>query len=108
MQLSEYLAKEENLHAQQGNPSVRCNALSKTGKSFNCYLKPAEAIEFARHLLQKAQLILDGHIDDAVVHVWNVGEDSESLSFGLNTARKGKRRKKSRQAGSRNAASPDE
>jgi hypothetical protein len=94
MKLSEYLAQEGNLHKEQGNPSVKCNALSKTGKSFNCYLKPGEAIEFARHLLTKAQLILDNQIEDGVVHVWNVGGDSESVSFGLNTARKVLRRKK--------------
>ena len=99
MQLSEFLVQKDNLHAQQGNPSVRCNALGKTAKSFNCYLKPSQAIEFARHLLQKAQLILDSSTEDAVVHVWNVGEDNESVSFGLNTARKGHRQKKGRRAG---------
>lgn len=94
MKLSDYNSQPENLHAKQGNPSVHCNALSKTGKSFNCYLKPGEAIEVARNLLLKAQLILDSHISDGVVHLWNVGKNNESLSFGLNTARKGPRRKR--------------
>jgi hypothetical protein len=37
-------------HAQRGkdkNPSVQCNALSKTAKSLNCNLTPAQAKELA-------------------------------------------------------------
>lgn len=106
MKLSDFLAQEGNLHAQQGNPSVKCNALGKTAKSFNCYLKPVQAIELARHLLLKAQLILDAGIEDGVVHVWNVGEQNESLSFGLNQARKRSRRKKAPHVGSGDANPP--
>ncbi len=93
MLLDEYLASEHNLDAQQGNPSVRCNAIYKTSKSFNCNLTPTQAIEFARYLLQKAQLILDANIEDAVVQVWNAG-NSTTLSFGLTKAVKRHRRKK--------------
>jgi len=99
MRLDEYLDQEDNLHDRQGNPSVRCNSLGKTRNSFNCYLKPAQAIEFARHLLLKAQLILDEGIEDAVVHVWNVGADKETISFGLTHARKGRRRKRRNRVG---------
>jgi hypothetical protein len=105
MHLSEYQAQKGNRYAQEGNPSVRCNALSKTRKSVNVYLKPVQAIEFARHLLQKAQLVLQENIEDAVVQVWNVGEDNESLSIGLTQARKGRRRKKGQGAGSADAKS---
>jgi hypothetical protein len=79
---------------RQGNPHVECNALYKTGANVNCYLKPGQAIELARHLLQKAQLILDHLLEDDVVHVWNQGTDNEKLYVGLNTARKGPRRRK--------------
>jgi hypothetical protein len=105
--LSEYLAQADNQHSQQGNPHVRCNALGKTTKSLNCRLTPIQAIEAARHLLQKAQLILDEGIEDAVVHVWNVGENSEVLHFGLYEARKGPRRKKGPRAGSAETARSD-
>jgi hypothetical protein len=90
MKLSDYLIQ----NGKPPNPSLQSNALYKTRKSFNCNLTPAQAIEFARHLLGKAQLILDNYIEDAVVQVWNGGEDNESISFGLIEARKGKRRKK--------------
>jgi len=94
MQLSDYLAREENEHSEQGNPSVVCNAFYKTKENVNCYLTPGQAIEFARHLLEKAQLMLDHNIEDAVVQVWNQGEHNEKLYFGLTKARKGARRKK--------------
>ena len=94
MQLSEFLSSDDNEHAQQGNPAVKCNALYKTKDNINCLLTASQAIEFARHLLQKAQLILDSEIEDAVVHLWNQGEHNEKLFFGLTKARKGPRRKK--------------
>jgi hypothetical protein len=74
---------------------VECNALYKTKENVNCYLTPSQAMEFARHLLEKAQLNLDYKISDAVVQVWNQGEDNEKLYFGLIEGRKGPRRKKS-------------
>ena len=94
MQPYKYAALDK-LHAKQGNPQVECNALYKTGNNFNGYLKASQAIEFAQHLLLKAQLILDHQAeDDKVVHVWNVGKDNEKLHVGLNEARKGRRRTK--------------
>jgi hypothetical protein len=91
--LREYLEKKGNAHTEAGNPRVKCNAVYKTRSSFNCYLTPSQAIEHARHLLHKAQLILDNNITDAVVQVWNKGEQGENLYFGLTQARKGKRKK---------------
>jgi hypothetical protein len=82
-------------HAQNGkdkNPSVQCNALSKTAKSVNCNLTPSQAEELAAYLLEKAKVIVENHIEDAAVQVWNVGVDSERLSIGLIKARKGPRR----------------
>ncbi len=97
-------ARASRLHIKQGNPHVDCNALSKTRDSLNCYLTPAQAIEFARHLLQKAQLILDHQLEgERVVHIWNVGERSEKLYVGWNQPRKGPRRKKRRPAGAAGA-----
>jgi hypothetical protein len=93
MLLAEFLADPENEHKTQGNPKVRSNALHKTGQSFNCYLTASQAIEHARNLLQKAQLILDHDLEDAVVHVWNTS--GEKLYVGMTHARKGTRRKKS-------------
>jgi hypothetical protein len=92
--LSEYLDHKGNAHSEKGNPHVKCNAMYKTRSNFNCYLTPSQAIEHARHLLEKAQLILDNDITDAVVQVWNQGANTETLYFGLTQARKGPRRKK--------------
>jgi hypothetical protein len=94
MLLSDYLDSEDNAHSEQGNPCVRCNALYKTKQNVNCYLTADQAMEFAQHLLDKAQLIMDNGIKDAVVQVWNQGEHNEKRYFGLTTARKGPRRKK--------------
>jgi hypothetical protein len=92
MQLSEYLSQPGNAHTEQGNPVVACNALYKAEENFNCYLTPAQAISLARNLLQKAQLILDKNLEDAVVHMWNKGKSNEKLYCGLNQARKGPRK----------------
>jgi hypothetical protein len=73
---------------------VSCNALSKTKSSINCNLTPSQAITLARHLLQKAQVILDERLDDAVVQLWIVGRNNERLSCGLTKRRKGPRRRK--------------
>lgn len=94
MELSEFLADKSNQHSKDGNPSVTCNALYKTKDNLNCYLKPSQAITLARHLLAKAQVILDNNIEEAVVQLWNQGESNETLYLGLTKARKGKRRKK--------------
>jgi len=98
MLLSEFLDQESNPHSKAGNPSVKCNALYKTKNNFNCYLTASQAIQHARHLLEKAQLILDNQIDDAVIQVWNQGESNERLYLGITKARKGVRRKTPRLA----------
>src|SRR5688572_13906968 len=100
MKLADYLADKKNEHSTDGNPSVKCNSLGKTPKSFNCQLTPEQAIDLARFLLDKAQLIRRCKIDDAAVHLWNVGEDSETVSVGLIQERKGPRRKKAKVASS--------
>jgi hypothetical protein len=92
MLLSEFLAGKRNAHKKQGNPVVACNALYKTEKNVNCYITPSQAIALARNLLQKAQLILDENLKDAVVHLWNQGKENERLYCGLNHARKGPRK----------------
>jgi hypothetical protein len=38
MKLSDFLANPNNAHKQQGNPSVKVNALYKTRENVNCYL----------------------------------------------------------------------
>ncbi|MCE5267761.1 MAG: hypothetical protein LLG00_07735 [Planctomycetaceae bacterium] len=98
MNLDDYLAERDNEHSQRGNPAVRCNALYKTARTFNCYLTASQAIEFARHLLAKAQLVLDNRIEDAAIQVWNTGQQGETIRLGLAKARKGGRRKISRPA----------
>ena len=94
MKLSDFLAQEGNAESAEGNPGVTCNALSKTEKSFNCNLTALQAVTLARHLLGKAQIIMDAGLDDAAVQLYNIGLDSERLSLGLTTARVGPRRKK--------------
>jgi hypothetical protein len=96
MLLSDFLADKGNAHSAQGNPVAECNALYKAEENFNCYLTAAQAIALAQNLLQKAQLILDEKLEDAVVHMWNKGKDNEKLYCGLNQARKGPRRKSSK------------
>jgi hypothetical protein len=92
MLVAEFLADNGNAHKEQGNPVVGCNALYKAEENFNCYLPATQAIALARNLLQKAQLILDEKLDDAVVHLWNKGEANEKLYCGLNQGRKGPRK----------------
>lgn len=94
MLLADFKADPDNEHKRQGNGRVECNALYKKEDNFNCKLTPSEAMELARHLLQKAQLILDMQLEDAAVHLWNTGKDDERLYVGLDEARKGPRRKK--------------
>lgn len=93
MNLAVYLATPNNTHKQQGNPSVKANALYKTRDNFNCYLTATEAMHLAENLLMKARLILDEEIDDAVVHLWNQGQHRETLRCGLNKSRRGPRRR---------------
>jgi hypothetical protein len=92
MNLSDYLAIPTNAHKQQGNPVVKVNALYKKEGNFNCYLTVSQAMNLAQNLLMKARLIQEERIDDAVVHLWNTGRDSEKLRCGLNKARRGPRR----------------
>lgn len=94
MLLDDFLAQDGNAESAQGNPGVTCNALSKTEKSFNCNLTVPQALALAQNLLQKAQLIVEAGLEDAVVQVYNIGLNSERLSCGLTHARKGPRRKK--------------
>lgn len=98
MKLLTLLKSDADSQTVKDNPSVKCNALSKTDKSLNIQLTPGQAIEFARHLLQKAQLLIDRDVEDGTVQVWCVGVDSEAVSFGLMPARKGPRRKKAAKA----------
>jgi hypothetical protein len=70
----------------------------KTAENINVYLTPCEAIQLARNLLMKAQLILDEGITDAAVQIWNQGSDNETLRVGLIKARKGPRRSRRRRA----------
>jgi hypothetical protein len=95
MLLAEFLARVESDDFQRKNPNVRCNALYKNTRNLNCYLTASEAVQAARCLLEKAQLIFDNGIEDAAVQVWNKGEGNERLYFGLTQARKGGRRRKS-------------
>jgi len=74
------------------NDTIVCNALFKTQDSVNCYLTPTQAMALAQHLLQKAQLILNEHLEDAVVQLWNTGKENEQLHCGLIEARKGPRK----------------
>ena len=92
MQLSEYLDELKTQNKRDDNPTVKCNRLYKTEKGINCYLTPSEAVQFARHLLAKAQIIMDHQIEGCAVQVWNAGVKNEKLSFGLDVARKGGRR----------------
>lgn len=94
MTLEDFLADESNKHSDGGNPHVACNALYKTRQNLNCYLTASQAIQLARHLLEKAQILIDEGIDDAVVQVWNQGETNERIYLGLTKARKGPRRQK--------------
>lgn len=94
MKLDDFFAQDTNEHSKARNPSVKCNAIYKTKHNLNCYLTASQAIEYARHLLEKAQVIMDHKLEDAVVQVWNQGENNEKLYFGLTKARKGSRRKK--------------
>jgi hypothetical protein len=94
MKLADFLAQDGNAESAQGNPGVTCNALSKTEKSFNCNLTVAQAVALARHLLGKAQIIMDHGLDDAVVQLYNIGLDSERLSCGPTRGRLGPRQQK--------------
>lgn len=94
MKLKAYLSSGE----EQKNPGIKCNALSKTAKSFNCQLSSDQAIDLARYLLNTAQLIRQSQIEDAAVQLWCVGENSETLSVGLIELRKGSRRMKAKAA----------
>lgn len=94
MQLAEFLSHADNPHSQAGNLGVVCNALYKTKQNLNCYLTPTQAISLARHLLEKAQLLIDNEVEDAVIQIWNQGEHNEKLHLGLTKARKGPRKKK--------------
>lgn len=94
MKLSEFNAKQPIDANWRVNPAVKCNALYKSAKNLNCYLRASEAIQLARNLLEKAQLVLDENLDDAAVQLWSSGPDSERLLCGLTEARKGGRTKR--------------
>ena len=67
MKLSDFLADPNSPHRDQGNPSVKCNVLSKTATALDCYLTPSQAMQLAQSLLRKVQLILDAKLEDAAV-----------------------------------------
>jgi len=94
MKLQQFLSNKSNKHYSEGNPSVLCNALYKKEGNLNCYLTAPQAVEFARHLLEKAQIIMENDITDGAVQVWNEGASNERIYFGLIKARIGPRRKK--------------
>jgi hypothetical protein len=96
MRLADFLDNTDDAEAVKRNPVVLTNALYKAKDSFNCYLTASQAISLARHLLEKAQLIVDAGLEDAAVQVWNQGEDSERLYCGLIQARKGPRKSRKR------------
>jgi hypothetical protein len=68
------------------NRSVRCNRLYKTNQSLNIYLKPADAIQLAGYLLEKAQEILDGNLNDKAVQLYNAGKNTETLAVAVENA----------------------
>jgi hypothetical protein len=84
------------------NPHVKCNALYKTTRNFNCYLTAAQAVEFAHHLLGKAQLLFADGQDGSAVQLWNEGPENEKIYFGIVKARKGSRRPKKATPGKAN------
>ena len=98
MTFDDFKAAKQSNPEWKHSPSVQCNAVYKKGVSVNCYLRPTEAIQLARNLLETAQLILELGIEGAAVQLWNAGEANESLSCGIEKARKGARRRKKRTA----------
>ncbi len=88
MQVSDFKEVPDNEHFMQGQPVVRCNALYKSVDSFNCYLTAPQAIELARNLLMKAQLIVENSLEVGAVHVWNKGKRNGELRCGLHKAPK--------------------
>ena len=88
MLLSQFLSDPNNPHKRDGNPCIKCNTVYKKDGSFNCYFTPTQAMEFARHILAKAQLILDNGIDDAGVHLWSMcAETQESILASTNSGK---------------------
>ncbi|MEX0977269.1 MAG: hypothetical protein WDZ48_00360 [Pirellulales bacterium] len=80
-------------HKAEGNPKVKCNAQYTANDNWNCKLKANEAIQLARHLLKKAQLLVEEGLDDFSVHLWSTGSDT--LYCGIDKARIGPGRKPS-------------
>ncbi len=80
--------KAQARHRKESQVPVRCNAIRKTGRSINIYLRPNEAIQVARSLLRKALLLIEeGELDDGwAIKVWNVGKNSRALKFGIDRA----------------------
>lgn len=93
MLLHEFMSRAAGDPPKVKNPGVKCNALSKTPKSFNCNLLPQDAIQLADNLRKLAQVVIDNEIIDAAVQIYNIGESSETLSLGLIKARKGPKKK---------------
>ena len=74
MKLPENVRKR---HREEGNGKVKCDSLYKSKKSVNCHLKAEQAVQLARNLLEKAQLLIEeGCTNDFGVHVWSRGSSS--------------------------------
>jgi hypothetical protein len=90
MLLNELLANRKRGDKEAGDETVPCIAIHKSETSFNCRLTIRQAKELASLLRKKAQLISDKDLEDAVVHLWNVGEGKgHRMLCGLKKARKG-------------------
>lgn len=73
----------EAAHSDTKCPGAKCHYIHSTESSFNCELSASQAIELARNVLLKAQLILDyGQQDTDFVHLWAM-KNSKSLSVGM-------------------------
>lgn len=76
-------------HREEGQAKVRCNAIYKNQKNLNVKLKATQALQLAKGLIQKAQILLeeeDGLADDWAVHLWSTG--GNRLYCGLSPATK--------------------
>lgn len=78
-------------HRAEGQLTIKCHRIYKTGKSVNVLLDWPEAIKAATNILMKSRLLdEEGLAGDWTVRLWNVG--GERLNFGL-APKKGSRKK---------------
>jgi hypothetical protein len=82
----EAMKKYPNLktaHKETGCPGAKCQSIVIKPKSFNCYLSASQALELARDMLLKAQIILEyGDEDTDLVHGGHL-PTTKHLSVGL-------------------------